>query len=356
MKYINPAIKLYHHLDRIAAIGQGKRPAPVNVEIDISNRCQLGCRWCHFGYTHSRGPLAISARPTSYSKGGDLMDSSLAFSIIDQLEEYGVRSITWSGGGEPTLHPDFDKLVDYTSIDQGLYTNGGYIKEERARLLREKLKWVYISLDYANAKSYAAGKQIGLERFDDACKGIENLALAPGLATIGIGFLLHKSNWQDIDNMIKLAYEAGADYVQFRPTVYYDLDRPDQRTEDTGWMSQCIARLKRLPPKLADFRIEVDVARFEMYRDWQDHGYKTCWWSAMQAVITPNGKMWACLNKRSYDGYELGDLNQQSFKDIWTRAPVQCVDDKCRVFCRGHIPNLNLNQMIRGHEPHHNFI
>lgn len=41
----------------LSRIGEtGKTKAPVNVEIDLSNRCSHGCAWCHFAYTHTKGP------------------------------------------------------------------------------------------------------------------------------------------------------------------------------------------------------------------------------------------------------------------------------------------------------------
>ena len=76
--FINPAQKLLQHIDRIADIKRGLRPAPVNVEIDLSNRCSLGCEWCHFGFTHTRGPLAGKReKPRDSLAGGDLMDEGL---------------------------------------------------------------------------------------------------------------------------------------------------------------------------------------------------------------------------------------------------------------------------------------
>src|SRR5512139_2684048 len=144
-KYIDPRSKLLQHVDRLAALKLGAHPVPVNVEIDLSNRCSLGCEWCHFAYTHTRGPLAGSDKlgPKSSIPGGDLMDTTLALSIIDQLDDAGVKSITWTGGGEPTLHHEFNWIVEYASsrIDQGLYTNGAHINAERAALLKERMTW-----------------------------------------------------------------------------------------------------------------------------------------------------------------------------------------------------------------------
>ena len=42
-QYINPRSKLLQHIDRITALKFGAKQPPVNVEVDLSNRCSLGC-------------------------------------------------------------------------------------------------------------------------------------------------------------------------------------------------------------------------------------------------------------------------------------------------------------------------
>ena len=67
--------------------------------------------------------------------------------------------------------------------------------------------------------------------------------------------------------------------------------------------------------------LEADTDRFRAYRDWDGHGYGTCWWSALQTCITPNGSVWTCVNKREHSGAKVGDLSRESFADIWARRP-----------------------------------
>jgi GTP 3',8-cyclase len=335
MSYINPRSKLFQHLDRIHAIQAGAIAPPVNVEIDLSNRCSLGCEWCHFAYTHTRGPLAGRGKPEQVVPGGDLMDTDLARSIIDQLADDRVRSITWTGGGEPTLHPSFNHLIEVASgrIHQGLYTNGAHLNPERAALLKSALTWVYVSLDAADRESYRRDKRT--DAFERVCEGIRLLAGAEGKATVGVGFLLTSTNWIDLWRMIELGKSCGADYVQFRPTI--------TPGEDTSWMDECLPSLRYITDEPG---VEVDLERFEMYQYWKGHKYSTCYWSALQTVITPNGKVWTCVNKREYAGAELGDLSRESFHSIWSRRKIADVNDACRVMCRGHIPNLALNEML----------
>lgn len=348
MTYIDPRHKVLHHLDRLLELKTtGKTSAPVNVEIDLSNRCSLGCSWCHFAYTHTRGPLAGKRdKPEGHIDGGDLMNVDLAFDILRQLQAAGVRSVTWAGGGEPTLHRDFNFIVEWADtigLQQGLYTHGGHIDQVRAELLKERLLWVYVSLDECTAEKYKQSK--GVDGFERATDGIRKLVQAEGDATVGLGFLIHKGNYKDVGRMVLLGESLGVDYVQFRPTVHYNADMPGHVAEDTGWMVDAHNYMVTLAHNPF---VNVDLDRFEQYRTWSGHGYETCHWSAMQTVITPNGKVWSCVNKREHAGALLGDLTQESFSDIWQRRGGSCVvDGQCRVMCRGHLPNQTLDAIMQ---------
>ena len=350
VSYIDPGAKLLGHLDRLALIKAGQPSPPINVEIDLSNRCSLGCEWCHFAYTHTRGPLAGHAeKPVGATSGGDLMPLALARRIISELEEYGVRSIAWTGGGEPTLHPNFDEIISATRIDQGIYTHGGHIDMARAILMKRHMTWCYISLDCADRETYRREKRTDF--FERACQGVRNLVAAPGKATIGVGFLLTKDNWKDGPRMIELGRSLGADYIQFRPAIHFSQEHPQIAGEDTSWMTPLIAWLS----SLSEPDVEVDANRFAMYRDWSTHEYSKCWWSALSTVITPNGKVWMCVNKREHADAEIGDLSRDSFAAIWNEHKPCTVARDCRVMCRGHIANRTLNTLI-GSRPHGNFI
>lgn len=359
MNYISPRSKLFGHLDTLHLIQQGKRPAPINVEIDLSNRCSLGCSWCHFAYTHTKGPLTGKMdKPTDAIPGGDLMDENLAYAIVEGLRAAGVKSITWTGGGEPTLHPKFDAITCHAyvnGLEQGMYTHGGHIDKARAGALKSRFTWVYVSLDECTPDSYKASK--GVNRFAAACEGIRNLVEAQGDgggADIGVGFLIHEGNWRDIHQMVRLGRELGVTYVQFRPTVHFEQDEPGKLQEaDTTWIRHAMGRLNAYK---GDKFVIADTERFRMYAEWRGHGYSTCHWSALQTVITPNGKVWRCTNKREHPSALLGDLAVESFETMWARSGGPClVDGECRILCRGHIANQTLDGIMQP-QVHSNFI
>lgn len=354
-KYIAPRAKLLYHADRLAAIKAGQTPPPVNVEIDLSNRCDLKCAGCHFAYTHTRGPWAGKAyKPDGAISGGDLMDVELAHRILFELKEAGVKSVTWTGGGEPTLHPQFNGIIHWANgwgIEQGIYSHGAYITGDRAAWMKQHFAWVYFSLDAYDRDSYRQYK--GVDRFDRVTENIRRIAALDGKATIGAGFLLHTGNCDRVGDMVALGKDLGVDYVQFRPVIHYSQEAPAQQVDDVQWISRAINALRKYA---GDPFVQADPWRFEAYRDWTGHGYSTCYWSALQTVITPNGKVWRCTNKREHPDALLGDLTQESFAKLWAGAGGPCqVDGRCRVMCRGQISNITLDAIMTETE-HVNFI
>jgi hypothetical protein len=151
--------------------------------------------------------------------------------------------------------------------------------------------------------------------------------------------------------MVHLAASLGATYCQLRPTIQFDAAAPGVPTGDRRYCNAAIEKSFYWP----DFPVELDVKRFHEYGSWEKHGYDVCWWSGLQTVITPDGRVWTCCNKRGDPGHCLGDLNEASFEEIWSRRQIATVDDRCRVMCRGHMPNKELHQLFAQY-PHQNFI
>ena len=143
--------------------------------------------------------------------------------------------------------------------------------------------------------------------------------------------MIDAENWREIPNMSALAlHKIGADYVQFRPLVTPDADR--------SWIKDALPLLE----ERVSSREIVDVNRFKQYLDWTSHGYERCYWAQVQTVITPDGKVYACCNRRGMEDSCLGDLTKERWADVWARSHAWKVDSTCRLMCRGHIPNLTL--------------
>lgn len=361
MTYINPRAKVFQHMDRMVAWRERDyTPAPVTVEWDLSNRCYLGCQSCHFAYTHSRGPWTarMLVTPDGFDGTGDLADTSLVEDVLLELATCKIGSplsIVWSGGGEPTMHPDWRRIVTFAGamqFEQGMYTAGGLLSVESAAVLAHYMTWVVVSLDAADAATYAKEKRTGEKKFTDACDGIRWLSAAKE-ATVGVSFLLHAGNWRRAPEMLTLARDLGASYATFRPTIETSPDAPSIATGDRSWITDASSTLEALA---GEPDTEIDPGRFYAYRDWQAHPYHTCYGIRLATAITPDGRVWVCTNRRGYTGSCLGDLREESFVDIWNRHPGKWTDfQECRVMCRLYAVNETL-AALEAPKPHGAFV
>jgi MoaA/NifB/PqqE/SkfB family radical SAM enzyme len=345
MTYINPRGKVLKNLDRVLAWQRGEKPGPLSVEWDLSNRCSLGCQDCHFAHTHSKGPWVTKGRalPMAYDGTGDLADRALVWRALDELKATGVKAIVWSGGGEPTLHPHVMDIVQRAhelGFQQGMYTLGGHLTAEGAQVLAKAASFVVVSLDAPDPYAYAKEKGVPESRFDAACQGIKWLSAAKG-AAIGVSFLLHEANWMRAYSMLGMARELGATYATFRPAIQFDRQHQNRPEGSRSWVTSALVTLRSLATQPD---VELDPERFVEYRDWQGHGYATCYGVRLNATITPDGRVWVCPNRRGMPGSSLGDLRTESFGSIWARHPAHfAVNDQCRVMCRLHAVNQTLD-------------
>lgn len=360
MTYVAPE-KVFAHLDRLTAWQRGRKAPPVTVEWDLSNRCSLGCTSCHFAHTHVRGPWTLRAvAPDDYDQTGDLADVELVRRGLREMATAGVQGVVWSGGGEPTLHPQWAEIVAYAhrcGLEQGMYTLGGHLRRANdVALLACAAAWIVVSLDCADAETYAREKRTTPAQFGHACEAIRALA-SVGQAVVGVSYLLHARNWRQVEAMVALTRRLGATYTTFRPLIETAPDAPGRPCGDRAWFEVALPR--RPDPALGDVAtplkrvarepdVEIDLGRFAAYRDWAGHGYDACYGVRLHATVTPDGRVWACPQRRGMRGSCLGDLREESFGEVWTRHPGQwTVDGGCRAMCRLHQVNSVLATVFR---------
>ncbi len=356
MRFIG-ASKAFAHMDRLAAWQRGGKPAPVTIEWDLSNRCVLACSYgdaiCHFAHTHSRGPWVTADRrlPMAYDETGDYANPALVKRALREVAAAGVKGVVWTGGGEPTTHPEWlsiARVAHEAGLEQGMYTLGGLLTPETGKAFASMATWVVVSLDCPDGESYAAAKGVPPARFKAACDGVRYLAAA-GKATVGVSFMIHAENWMLMPEMVAVSRSLGATYTTFRPAIA-EGPTEAQPVGDRTWIDQAMPALQMMA---AEPDVECDPARFAEYRDWQGRAYSVCHGIKLNTTITPEGRVWVCPQRRGIAGSELGDLRRESFADIWARHPGQWRNlSDCRTMCRLHLLNGVLANVFqpRAHE------
>ena len=193
MHYINQCLepgRIMNHIDDIIKkknCDKSRRiVAPKEadmIELQLTDRCNLNCFHCHF------------------RNQGDLQLKREWISLI--LNEIKPKAISLAGGGEPTLYPDFDKVIKElksgsSNPDIGLISNGVYIPEGN---WPAQMKWIRISL-YSIIEEKYAGKKASIQErvLDNISKYMEMASLN----MLGVSLLYYKGNVVDC---IKLSFE-----------------------------------------------------------------------------------------------------------------------------------------------------
>ncbi len=111
---------------------------PLNVDIEVSSRCQLKCDHCFRQY------LDIGEN--------DFMPLDMYKKIVAECGREELFTLKFSMRGEPLLHPDIVEMVRYAK-QQGIKevwinTNGGPLTEKLARgLMTAGVDWITVSFD-----------------------------------------------------------------------------------------------------------------------------------------------------------------------------------------------------------------
>lgn len=122
--------KLLKHLDKLKILQEGGTPSPVMVHMSICNLCNLTCSFCCFANRSSKDILSI-----------DKIKQALI-----SFRKLGVTGLEFTGGGEPTLHPQFDEAVSFAhelGYKIGICTNGSKLKNIKTW---DKFSWVRLGL------------------------------------------------------------------------------------------------------------------------------------------------------------------------------------------------------------------
>ena len=127
--------KMLKHMDKLEAIQQGKPPSPVMAHISLTNACNLTCSFCCFANRD------ISEK----------MPTEKVLKALDSFRAIGVTGVEFTGGGEPSIHPDFKKIVRYAKdlgFSLGICTNGARFGKDRPikKDIVELFDWVRLGM------------------------------------------------------------------------------------------------------------------------------------------------------------------------------------------------------------------
>lgn len=244
--------KVLLHPDVYRAVVEDGRIPLLHLQLNPTTRCQLRCNFCSCRLQDADVDLSIE----DHKK------------IIDGSVASGARAVTITGGGEPTLYPEIDELMEYCflkKLDVGLVSNAYSIDRVSVEPLGG-CTWIRISV--SDERGLASKPRKALE------------SLVPKTPDVDWSFSYVVTN--DID------YEKMAEVVNFANEYRFTHVRLVSDLLDLDGTPDMVDVRARLSEIVSD-KLVIYQGRKEFSR-----GRKKCWISLLKTLIGSDGKMYPC--------------------------------------------------------------
>jgi radical SAM protein with 4Fe4S-binding SPASM domain len=352
--YLMDSSKMPWHLDRILDWQNGKRIAPISIDVGLSKGCNIHCEYC-FG----------ALQGNRYEKGiSDFFPREPLLRYVREAGEVGVRSMALIGEAEPLINPHvYEAIVvgKRAGIDMSLGTNGLYLDAgSRGEEALENLTWIRFNISAATKESYLRVHRSPMFEFiKSKIKFCVDYKKTKSLAvTIGLQMVLTPSNVDQVIGLAQLGKDLGVDYLvvkQCSDTVENSLGVYKRFSEYENF-TDILKEAESLSTE--DYKVIIKWRKIKGGRT-----FKQCLGTPFLLYSSGDGKLYPCGMFFNSDEYLMGDLIKQSFKEIiYSQRYLDVIEmvkkinvDGCYSGCKTHAINEYLWQ-LKNKPQHLNFV
>lgn len=316
---------------------KAKEVYPIYVEVSPVGACNHRCTFCAVDYI---GYKSI------------MLDSALLAERLAEMGKLGIKGIMYAGEGEPLLHKNIDHIVLNTvesGIDVSFTTNGVLLNKLS---LVNQCDWIKVSVNGGTSKSYATVHRTKEKDWDTVWENINDAVKRKGDCMIGVQTLLLPELQHEIQRLYDLCDYNGVDYLVVKPYSQHKFS-----------LTHAYENVVTRPPNIRTNHTQF-IFREAAYET-KEIAYEKCqatpnFW----AYIMADGSVYSCSAYLLDERFRLGNINEQSFKEIWQGTLREqnwhYVREKldiheCRVNCRMDKVNRYLTELVQG-VPGQNFI
>jgi len=296
---------------------QGKMVAPTMAIVYPTYFCNMRCFGCVANAENAKTPVSL--------------DAEIFKRFVTEFAVMGGESIEFSGGGEPTLHPKFDDLMDAIreqGLQFGMITNGTN-PETIGRLL------CYNGVRYIRVSVYTVN-QLGSLR--DIVRSRNNTR---SNASVGGKILLGISDIPMLDYLVAEILDTGVDFVSIKPKRH-NADDPALLPQDA---QECLTE------HLAALSAKYPRKVFGSTQKTHQNG--VCWLNPLHTVVDALGTVWICCYYQDREeDISIGSLTEKKFIELWygqehLEAMNRVQTHECNYYdCRFSVYNDVLNEEL----------
>jgi hypothetical protein len=193
---------------------------PLSINLDLTSACNFACPHCV---------------DSGIINTGESLDYSIIRTSLETLRQRGLLSVILIGGGEPTLHPDFEEVVRLSKrlgLQVGIVTNGTRLDRVAAVAgLLEPKDWLRLSIDAGTPETFIKAHRPRVSvKLHDILNNARDIKKMNPAISLGYSFVIVWDGIEagghildpNIDEMVsavRLAVEYEFDYVSFKPCL-----------------------------------------------------------------------------------------------------------------------------------------
>ncbi|MGZ8236765.1 MAG: pyrroloquinoline quinone biosynthesis protein PqqE [Methylobacter sp.] len=271
---------------------------------ELTYACPLQCPYC--------------SNPIDYAKYQSELDTEDWKRVLTQARKMGAVQLGFSGG-EPLTRKDLTELVKHAR-DLGYYSNlitSGYgLTEERIIQLKEA------GLDHIQVSIQASTQELndhiaGTASFEHK-KQVARLVKKHGYPMV-LCVVIHRENIHQMPEILAMAEELGADYLELANTQYYgwahanrDLLLP---TKEQFEQAETIAQAYKE-------KVAGKMKIYYVVPDFYEDRPKACMngWGTTFLTIAPDGVALPCHSARELPGLDCPNVKDYSIEEIWNES------------------------------------
>ena len=271
---------------------------------ELTYKCPLQCPYC--------------SNPLDYAAHKSELNTEDWKRVLTQARKMGAVQLGFSGG-EPLTRQDLPELVTHArqlGYYSNLITSGYGLTEDKIIQLKEA------GLDHIQVSIQASTQELndhlaGTESYETK-KQVAHLVKKHGYPMV-LCVVIHRENIHQMEQILEMAEELGADYLELANTQYY------------GWAHH--NRDLLLPTKeqfeeaeaIAQAYKEKVAGKMKIYYvipDFYEDRPKACMngWGTTFLTIAPDGVALPCHSARDLPGLDCPNVNDYNIEEIWNES------------------------------------
>ena len=305
--------KIFHFKEKIDSLPKttDRIEAPIHIRLKPTNVCAHNCWYCGYRADNIQLGKDMVAR--------DFIPKEKMEEIITDLADMGVKSITFSGGGDPFYYPfllDTVKKLSQTQIKFASLTNGAKLRGEIAPLFAHHGTWLRISIDGWDDESYSQYRGVPKGEFTKIMKNMEDFRKINGKCLLGAAIIVDNKNAYHVYGLIKKLKDIGVDSVKIAPCIVSNSGKENNEYH-VPIFNLVKEQIQRAIGEFTGERFEVFDSYHEQLETFKKD-YKWCPYIQINPVIGADLNVYSCHDKAyNFEEGLIGSIKNQRFKDFW---------------------------------------